>query len=265
MFGAPGDTILTTVVCRNLKARYPHIRINCITPNPELIQYNPCIAYLNRAESFFYLPVWYLDILESKEPDRNVLRNLFDKLGIKEFLYKSKVYLTEKEVDVARDKLKDLKRPLIAINVMSRELVKTWILENWEKLLKLLKDIGTIIQLGDEREPYFDNVIRFAGRVSQRESIAILSFARIFIGGPSFLMHAANGANIPSIIIYGGRETPINTGYSDNVNLYVKVDCGPCWIHTSRGQQCHNDMKCMRMITPEMVYDKVIEVLERQK
>jgi hypothetical protein len=66
------------------------------------------------------------------------------------------------------------------------------------------------------------------------------------------------------VIIYGGRETPANSGYADNENLYVKLPCSPCWLHNSRGDVCPHDMKCMREISPEQVFASLKKVLQRR-
>src|SRR5206468_12068754 len=62
-FGTPGDTILTSIVCRTLKQLYPKLRINCVTPNPELIAYDPDINFLNERKTFFNCTFDYLDII----------------------------------------------------------------------------------------------------------------------------------------------------------------------------------------------------------
>ena len=83
--------------------------------------------------------------------------------------------------------------------------------------------------------------------------MAVLAQSRLHIGPVSFLMHAANGLNVPAVIIYGGRETPANSGYAENENLYTAIECSPCWIHDSRGQVCPRHIECMERITPEEV------------
>jgi len=263
-FKAPGDTLLTGIVCRNVKKKFSHIRINCITPNPELLRYDPDIDCLNGQETFFSLPVWYLDVIDSKDPKTNVLGPIFDKLGIKEFDYHARFYLLEKEKKLAKNRLKTIKKPIIAINVVSGQKVKNWPIKNWQKLVDLLTKRYSIIQLGDDKEPYLDGAISFAGDLSMRESVAILAHAKLYIGPDSFLMHAANGVNVPSVIIFGGRTTPSNSGYRGNKNIYVKTDCSPCWIHNTENEQCLYDMKCMKMITPEMVYHEVLKALNQK-
>ena len=108
-----------------------------------------------------------------------------------------------------------------------------------------------------------EGVQRLAGRLSLRESMAVLSHARLHVGGVSFLMHAANGLDVPAVIIYGGRETPANSGYAENENLYTAVECSPCWLHSSLGERCMHGMRCMQAITPAHVADAVTRLLAR--
>ncbi len=75
-------------------------------------------------------------------------------------------------------------------------------------------------------------------------------------------MHAANGVDVPSVIIYGGSRPPGCLGYAENVNLYVDIECAPCWLHDSHGDKCPFAVKCMPMITPEMVLAAVKTKLE---
>ena len=79
--------------------------------------------------------------------------------------------------------------------------------------------------------------------------------------GVSFLMHAAASVDVKSVIIYGGRETPKNSGYDNNINLYQKIDCSPCWIHEEDGEFCVNEMNCMKRIKPSIIYSAVINLL----
>ena len=71
-------------------------------------------------------------------------------------------------------------------------------------------------------------------------------------------MHVAHALNTKSIIIYGGRETPENSGYEKkNINLINPIECSPCWIHTTEGEICPYNNKCLKEITPETVLAKV--------
>ena len=49
--GAPGDALITYEMLSVIKENYPKLRINCITPNPELIRLDPHYDSINQPES----------------------------------------------------------------------------------------------------------------------------------------------------------------------------------------------------------------------
>ena len=262
-FGTPGDTLLAGTIARIIVEHYPRLRINCVTPNPELLRNDPNINALNDAPDLVVLRFWYLEIIHRKDGETNLLAPTLCQLGIKKYTYQSRVYLTSAEIEWAQQQLHSIGRHkrLITINVQSREKVKVWPVERWEELVSRLAVTCEILQLGASDEPEIPGVKRFAGRLTHRQSMAILSQAQLHVGGVSFLMHAANGLNVPSAIIYGGRETPRNSGYSTNVNLYAKVPCSPCWLHDSHGDRCAYDMQCMKDIDVNQVYKSCVDLL----
>ena len=256
-FGTPGDTLLTAIVCRELKRHHPRLKINCVTPNPSLLKLDPNINRLNGPKTFCAIQFWYLGIIHAKDAVTNVLKPTMDTLGIRDYQYRAQVYLSPQELEAGKRRVASLGQPIVTINAMSREVVKVWPQEFWLALIRQLSGFATIVQLGDEKEPVLPDVLRLAGTLSMRESMSILSQASLHIGSVSFLMHAASGLGIPSIIIFGGRETPQNSGYADNQNLYTPMECSPCWLHDSRGDRCPYDIKCMSMITPDQVWEAI--------
>lgn len=264
-FGAPGDTLLTAIVCRHIRERFPRIRLNILTPNPELVRHDPNVGTVNEAEDFFCLWHWYLDLLESKNENENVLRQTLGHLGIRETEYRARVFLTSTEIENARQLFGARTRPVFAFNTLSREPVKNWPQESWRELLEKLRAHFDLLHLGDGRELEMPAVRRFAGRLDLRGSMAMLSLADIFAGPDSFLMHAANGLDMPSVIIFGGSRTPENVGYAENENLFTKMPCGPCWIHENRGEHCGHDIECLRKISVEEVFNAVMKIARNPK
>ena len=170
------------------------------------------------------------------------------RLGIEKYDYKANYYLSEEEKEWAKQESSKFGNPILAICTKSKEPVKNWPETNWLELIQNLKAKFSIIQLGDNKEPTFEGVHRFAGKLSMRESAAILSQANYFIGPDSLLMHIANGLEIPSTIIFGGSRPLGSFGYSDNINLCTTPDCSPCWIHEGYGF-CNHDIVCMSSIS----------------
>jgi ADP-heptose:LPS heptosyltransferase len=182
------------------------------------------------------------------------------RLGIKEYEYSSKFYLTETEKLWAEDQFSINPKPIIAICTRSKEPVKNWPVDYWVNLIKELTHQYTIIQLGDEKEPKLKNVVRFAGNITMRESAALLSISKLFIGPDSLLMHIANGLTIKSVIIFGGSRPVECFGYNENTNLSSTPACSPCWIHDGY-ETCTHMMKCMNSISKENVLDAVSSIL----
>jgi ADP-heptose:LPS heptosyltransferase len=259
--GAPGDALITANVIRCIKKKYPTLKINCITPHPELVQLDPSIDSFNQRETFYSFDSTYWELIVRKEKKENIVSHNMKILRIDDYVYQSQFHLAKEERDWAKSHLIDLQKPIVAICSKSKESVKNWPFQNWAILLKELCNKFTIIQLGDHLEPKFDGVIRFAGKHTMRESAAILSHCSFFIGPDSLLMHIANGLQVKSIIIFGGSRPDSCFGYEENLNLSSSPACSPCWIHDGY-ERCTENMKCMKSISPEQVLDEVENIFK---
>ena len=254
--GAPGDAIITANVIRCIKENYPDLKINCITPHPELIRLDPSIESINQPETFYSFDSTYWELIVRKEKHQNIIEHNMLRLGLDKYDYKATFYLSKVEKDWAKQETTQFEKPILAICTKSKEPVKNWSEANWSELIQNLKANFSIIQLGDDKEPIFDGVHRFAGKLSMRESAAILSKANYFIGPDSLLMHIANGLDIPSTIIFGGSRPAGCFGYSVNINLSSTPQCSPCWIHDGY-EECSHDLLCMSSISVTKVLSAI--------
>ena len=230
--------------------------INCITPNSELIRFDPNIDSINKPETFYSFDSTYWELIVRKEKSQNIIKHNLLRLGIKQYDYKAKYFLSEEEKEWAKQLMEEFPKPLIAICTSSKETVKNWPLDHWVDLIDSISPEFSIIQLGDHKEPILENVNRFAGKHTMRESAALLSQANFFIGPDSLLMHIANGLNIKSIIIFGGSRPANCFGYKDNINLTTQPECSPCWIHDGH-EKCTHKIKCMNTIKKSQVLHAV--------
>ena len=254
--GAPGDALITANVIRCIKEDYSALRINCITPHPELIRLDPNIDSINQPETFYSFDSTYWELIVRKEKSQNIIEHNMNRLGIEKYNYKAAYYLSKEEKEWAKQEISEFKNPLLAICTKSKESVKNWPVEYWTELLKSLIPKFSIIQLGDNAEPKFQGVRSFAGKLSMRESAALLSQAKLFIGPDSLLMHVANGLNIKSLIIFGGSRPVECFGYANNINLTSTPECSPCWIHDGY-ETCPNDYHCLRSISVVNILSKI--------
>ena len=254
--GAPGDALITANVIGCIKENYSNLKINCITPHPELICLDPHIDTINQPETFYSFNSTYWELIVRKEKSQNIIEHNMLRLGIEKYEYKANFYLSEEEREWAKHESLQFDKPLLAICTKSKEPVKNWPEMNWIKLIQQLKTKFSIIQLGDKKEPTFEDTHRYAGNLSMRKSAAILSSACYFIGPDSLLMHIANGLNIPSTIIFGGSRPADCFGYTKNFNLTSAPECSPCWIHEGY-ESCEHDFMCMNSISSAEVIDSI--------
>lgn len=136
-------------------------------------------------------------------------------------------------------------------------LTKNWYTERFQALAILLSQEFMLVQMGSDSEPLLPGVIDIRGRTDIREASAVLKKAQCFVGQVGGLMHLARAVECPSVVIYGGREAPQQSGYPVNINLVGRVPCSPCWII----KKCPHDMACMDLIQPVDVVAGVRQLL----
>jgi heptosyltransferase-1 len=98
--------------------------------------------------------------------------------------------------------------------------------------------------------------VSLAGETNLRELMKIMRGAKLVISNDSGPMHIAAGFNVPIVAIFG-PTSPARTGPYGRAHVVVKSDaeCSPCFK-----KRCGN-LICMRRITVDMVYEKVLQRL----
>ena len=134
---------------------------------------------------------------------------------------------------------------------------KQWPAERFQQVVDALKDRFEFVQVGAPSDPPLKNVTDVRGKTSRRELAAVLANCQLYIGTVGFLMHVARAVECPSVIVYGGREAPWQTGYGCNTNLYSPEPCAPCWLWN----RCDFDHVCMTKITATAVVQAALEKL----
>jgi ADP-heptose:LPS heptosyltransferase len=146
---------------------------------------------------------------------------------------------------------------------------KDWAQQDWEQLVFTLIHRGyEVVQVGGAGDPPLQGVTSRLG-VSLRESASILNSAACHVGCVSGTMHMAAALNVPSVIIFGGREDCEVTGYANQRRLcsIPPQGCAPCWLvgdcpHQYDSLYGEKRKPCMDMITPAIVL-KTIEGVYR--
>ncbi len=138
---------------------------------------------------------------------------------------------------------------------------KQWFPERFQGVIDALHGELEFIQLGSAEDPPLRSVTDLRGKTTIRESAAILYHARLYVGTVGFPMHLARAVECPSVIVFGGREAPWQSGYICNFNLYSAVPCAPCW----RMNTCDFDHRCMHDISVADVVSAIRRMLERPR
>ena len=133
---------------------------------------------------------------------------------------------------------------------------KDWFPERYQAVSDQLRGSFGMIHLGQKSDPPIQGALDLRGKTTLRESAAILASSRVFIGQVGFLMHLARAVDCRSVIVYGGREEPLVSGYRVNENIVGLTPCSPCW----QRNKCDYGHECMRMIEP----DQVVAAVRRQ-
>lgn len=127
---------------------------------------------------------------------------------------------------------------------------KNWPLERYQAVVSSLQDRYDFVQVGSRNDPPLAGALDLRGRTSLRETAAVLRGSLAFVGQVGFLMHLARAVDCRAVIVYGGRETPAQSGYPCNENLYSPVPCSPCW----RLNTCPYERMCLQQIeAPDVV------------
>jgi ADP-heptose:LPS heptosyltransferase len=146
---------------------------------------------------------------------------------------------------------------------------KMWPEEKMWKLLRLLdKEDNRIILFGgrgeeqEKLEEWAANLKKastFAGQLSMREELQLMSQLDVMISMDSANMHLASLAGTRVISIWGATHPYAGFygyGQSPDDAVQIDLDCRPCSVFGNK--PCYRgDFACMMNITPEMVLQKI--------
>jgi heptosyltransferase III len=168
--------------------------------------------------------------------------------------------LSETERAKANDALGDLcGMPLIACGPGTKMQAKDWGQESWRALLtrlsEALPDHGLVLvgakedaEVSDFASAGWNGPVRnLCGKLTPRETAAVMEHARVFLGPDSGPMHLAAAVGLPCVIAFASREYggvwfPLGTRHRI---LYHEVECSLCRLVVC----IENKRKCLTSIT----------------
>lgn len=272
---SPGDDLLCTGLIRELSKRGQR-NIWMMSNHPDLFLGNPDIQHVllveGRSERFAHkwrLNYRYLEYAQyepahdrTSSPERHAIAELCLRMGL-DGTVALRPYLHLSPAEAATGKWASGKVCIQSSGLAARMpmLNKQWYPERFQETVNALREKIEFIQVGSTSDPKLDGTIDCRGKLQRRETGAVLASSRLFIGTVGFLMHLARAVECPSVIVYGGREAPWQSGYGANTNLYSAEPCAPCW----RINGCDFDRVCMSRITTAEVVAAIRAHLEEPR
>jgi hypothetical protein len=271
----PGDDLLCTVVMHELRRR-GHDKLWMMTQNPELFAHNSDVDQVVpidyrfreyawvRGKKWHLLEYAHIDVEkdQSEPPKRHILAELCGRLGIQgEITLRPYFQLAEEERTTAAWAQNMIAIQSSGLGGQMQMRNKQWFPERFQQLVNRFEKQFHFVQVGSPSDPALAGVTDLRGKTRIRETAAILANCRLFLGNVGFLMHLARAVECPSVIIFGGREAPWQSGYSCNSNLYSAVPCAPCWLWN----KCDYNRVCMDNISTAAVIQAVEEMTARPR
>lgn len=188
------------------------------------------------------------------------------------------IRFTKQEDDKLKEKYADvIGAPLlIGINPGVGSMVRQWPNSHYTGLADLFieKSNAHVILFGSPSEVNLvqdvydniknkDNVTNLAGKLSIGNFMLLTKHLHMFIGNNSGSGHIAGLLNIPTVIVFSGQVQPGEWHPFGEQTYLIRadIDCAPCYI--GHRQYCRNNLDCLKLISPELVYERGLEILER--
>ena len=266
-----GDDLLLSVMYHELRRRGQD-SFWVTTKHPQLYTLNPDIPLvvpplerydrlLMRLGTRVVYP-WYTSYHPAYDrddpmPEQHIISVMCQKASITgEITLRPRLTLSDDEREAGLRAPRQIAIQSAGLDAKHAMTTKNWKREGYQAVVSALGTSFDFVQVGSRNDPPLEGAMDLRGQTSLRETAAILASSQLFVGQVGFLMHLARAVDCRSVIVYGGRETPEQSGYPCNVNLYSPVACSPCW----RLNSCPFDRICLDMINA----DDVIAGVEQQ-
>jgi ADP-heptose:LPS heptosyltransferase len=203
--------------------------------------------------------------------DFNVLKAYQEplrKIGIEnKNIYKPRIILTKEELKNAKAFLPEGR--FITIGAGAR--YKNKMYPFFDKVAQLYQEKGfKVILIGSKEDKEKDKtvfpaeVIDLRGRLSLRESLAVISISRLTISNDSGVAHMARSVSTPVFMVYGATH-PYFGFYpleEEGDFIYKNLPCQPCDLHGKKPCK-YEKPKCLYSINPEEIFNKSLKLVKK--
>lgn len=268
-----GDDLMCTCVLHELRKR-GHDKVWMFSNHPKLFQDNadvdvvlphdPHVKKLAARRGGQLAPLCLVEVVEEGRrhipPSCHIITHLCKIVGIPgQISVRPYLFLSETEKQRGRIVPNQIAIQSSGFGARYPVVEKEYYPERVQQVAEVIGADYQVIQIGAKSDPALIGAIDLRGKTTLRETAAILNQSLLFVGQVGLLMHLARSVDCRSVIIYGGREHPLQSGYCCNENLYSAISCAPCW----RVNSCEFDRECMKQITPDIILDAVRKQIEQ--
>ncbi len=114
----------------------------------------------------------------------------------------------------------------------------------------------------NELSTYETRFLNMKGKTSLKESASLIENSKIVIGNDTGMGHIAEAYNVPSLAIFGPTHEDLGFGpfMKKSASMSKQLWCRPC--SGTGSKKCFRKRQyCMEEITPEQVFEKVLEMI----
>jgi ADP-heptose:LPS heptosyltransferase len=193
---------------------------------------------------------------------------------------KTEIFLSHDEKSWAKKYLKskgiDLNKKTVGIHPGATWPAKMWFKENFAELanrIALKLNTNVIITHSENETELAIEVFNLTSRknifvldaLNLRQLASVLSLLDLYISNDCGPMHISVAVGTKTIGIFGPGEEDIWFPYPNSEGhkaLRVDVECHPCHLDFCN-REGENYMKCMKLLTVDMVFNEAVKLLKR--
>ncbi len=125
---------------------------------------------------------------------------------------------------------------------------------------------GSELEFARRQEAQYPNVTALNGRIDMQGELELLSHLDCVVSMDSLVMHMASLVATPVVSVWGATHPKMGfLGYGCNPEGIVQrndLTCRPCSVYGKKPCK-HKDYRCLTGITPEMIVERVEQLMSR--
>jgi ADP-heptose:LPS heptosyltransferase len=258
--GGLGDIVCMTGAIREYHRYFPSepIEVGTAGRAMEVFKNNPHTTVNAPGKKIVVLEV-------ERDHSMNIVASFAKQMGVDAVDWTPEIFLTPEE-KANSPKLPDLGdgRPFLAIDIWARAATRRWPWERWAEVVEKLKPFWNIIEIGQrlpdynkhnvDRRPVPGTFASFTGKLSVRQTCAVIAQCKGFLGTDSGGVHLAAAVGVPQVCIYS-RSPWHSRAYWNTVPVFSKMH--PCYSKCDRACVNPSEGMCMDWILPRTVIEAV--------